>query len=122
AGITTKGGAYAHYVLNGQFEGRQYAPTPEPDLVQTLTIGKDTLFGTDGDDVFEAPVDLEIFNNGPVYQQTLQGQDKIDGGAGHDKLIAELNGMVGTSNPTLSNIEELVLTVTDNGELDMSRA
>lgn len=87
----------------------------------TLTTATDRFTGGGSDDTFNAPLDLGI--DGLVGVQTLQGSDVLDGGAGVDTLIAELNGTGTTANPRLSSIEILELTSLNGaGALDLSRA
>ncbi|NYT24322.1 hypothetical protein H0A73_11980 [Alcaligenaceae bacterium] len=86
----------------------------------------DDLPGTDGDDVFNAP--LSRAGELPVSEQTLQGIDKLDGGEGYDVLNASLNGFSGAfdaENPEIANIEQYNLTVAADGAvgaLDLARA
>ena len=58
----------------------------------TLTVGTDTLEGTDGDDVFNAPLVFVQDGSGRSEFQTLNEGDILDGGAGFDRLNAVLNG------------------------------
>ncbi|MGM0534452.1 MAG: DUF4214 domain-containing protein [Pseudomonadota bacterium] len=61
----------------------QGAPNP------TLTQQADNLRGTDGDDVFEAPVTQNETGSGALAN-TFETGDKIDGGEGQDVLRADL--------------------------------
>lgn len=118
AGIDTANEAYAHYVIYGQFEGRPGVPTQ--GTATELTTGQDTLVGTDANDVFNAPLILEIFDDGPQANPSLQSQDSISGGAGTDTLVAEL---VGRINPRLDSVEILNLTSYSNAAvLDLGRS
>lgn len=63
-----------------------------------LTTGQDILSGTSGDDTFNAT----IFDN----QNTLQSGDRIDGGAGHDVLNADLGtSALFAATPEIKNVE-----------------
>lgn len=92
------------------------------------TTGTDDIAGTARDDIFNAPLDAAL--GGLAGQQTLQGFDVLDGGAGYDQLNAELNmlsGFLGGNNPTIQNIEQYNLTASGGsflggGYLDLSRA
>ncbi len=127
AGMTTPQAAWMHYLKWGMAEGRSpqapavaepapasppepIPPPPDPILESdpimeiTLTVKSDRLVGTDGDDMFHAPIEqVEASNVG-----TLQLGDRIDGGAGFDTLIASLVG--GMVAPHLDSIEHLQLS------------
>ena len=83
----------------------------------TLTVGTDTLEGTDGDDVFNAPLVFVQDGSGRSEFQTLNEGDILDGGAGFDRLNAVLNGTStsdnagsGTTRPELiTNIEQFFI-------------
>jgi len=93
-----------------------------------LTLERDVITGNDGNDVFDAP--LQVTVGGLVAAQTLQGQDVLDGGGGWNTLNAELN-YTGTSwDPTIKNIQVYNLTAVSGvvgpllqgGALDLNRA
>lgn len=83
---------YLQYAGTGENEVAKGATYPVPDdqkvpssvtsTTYDLTVGQDSLSGTIGNDTFNA----FIFDN----QNTLQSGDRIDGGAGHDVLNADL--------------------------------
>ena len=63
-----------------------------------LTVDQDVLSGTSGNDTFNAT----IFDN----QNTLQSGDRIDGGAGHDVLNADLGtSALFAATPEIKNVE-----------------
>lgn len=99
-------------------------PSSETFTLTTAVDAGAAFVGGDIDSTFNAQLGLGI--DGLVGVQTLQGPDVLDGGAGFDKLNAELNGTGTTANPTISNIEQYNLTSISNifgtGELDLSRA
>ena len=77
-----------------------------------LTVDQDVLSGTSGNDTFNAT----IFDN----QNTLQSGDRIDGGAGHDVLNADLGtSALFAATPEIKNVEVIKFraqaNATDNG-------
>jgi hypothetical protein len=77
-----------------------------------LTVDQDILSGTSGNDTFNAT----IFDN----QNTLQSGDRIDGGAGHDVLNADLGtSALFAATPEIKNVEVIKFraqaNATDNG-------
>lgn len=107
---------------------RLYENSGELGRSYTLTLGKDEFTGGDGDDVFDAALDITV--GGLVGAQTLQGQDILDGGGGHNVLNAELNNTGTSWDPTISNIQVYNLTsvsgvvgpILRGGQLDLLRA
>lgn len=114
-----------HLYAYGYKEDRDGNPIGNAGDTFTLTTGVDDLPGTDGDDVFVAPLDRGIL---PVTEQTLQSFDTLDGRGGYDVLEAQLNGFAGlfdAENPVITNIEQYDLTVASDGAwggLDLARA
>lgn len=81
--------------------------------------------GGAGNTTFNA--ELGLHTNGLRNVQTLQGPDVIDGGAGDNILVAELDDTGTSQNPTIRNIQKYFLTANDvdgggNADLDLSRA
>lgn len=68
----------------------------------TLTRGEDNLTGTDGDDIFQAPV---IQDNAGNSKNTLENIDVLDGGSGVDTLNTTLS--LNSATPLLQNIENI---------------
>ncbi|MGE4533518.1 DUF4214 domain-containing protein [Halomonas sp.] len=75
------------YVLEDGIAAVSDANVEAPDL--TLTQRADDLQGTDGDDVFTAPVTQNETGSGQLAN-TFETGDKIDGGEGTDSLEATL--------------------------------
>lgn len=75
------------YVLEDGIAAVEGAAQADPDL--TLTQRADDLQGTDGDDVFTAPVTQNETGSGELAN-TFETGDKIDGGEGTDSLEATL--------------------------------
>lgn len=72
-----------------------------------LTIGQDTIVGTAGNDIINAPT----FNASTgASATTLKSFDSIDGGAGKDTLNLDLTGGVNTITGTIKNVEIINLT------------
>lgn len=90
-----------------------------------LTQRADNLVGTDGDDVFVAPVTQNDTGSGELAN-TFETGDVLDGGAGRDVLQADLiaSGTVGLGwqspaiSATTSNIEEVYLRAQNIQGLD----
>ncbi|NYT25199.1 hypothetical protein H0A73_16485 [Alcaligenaceae bacterium] len=114
-----------HLYAYGYKEDRDGNPIGNAGDTFTLTTDADDLSGTDGNDVFVAPLDRGIL---PVTEQTLQSFDTLDGRGGYDVLEAQLNGFSGlfdAENPVITNIEQYDLTVASDsawGGLDLARA
>lgn len=76
----------------------QKVPSSVTSTTYDLTVGQDSLSGTSGNDTFNAT----IFDN----QNTLQSGDRIDGGAGHDVLNADLGSSQKFAiTPEIKNVE-----------------
>lgn len=99
---------YLQYAGTGENEVAKGATYPVPDdqkvpssvtsTTYDLTVGQDSLSGTIGNDTFNA----FIFDN----QNTLQSGDRIDGGAGHDVLNADLGtSALFAATPEIKNVE-----------------
>lgn len=83
-----------------------------------LTVDQDVLSGTSGNDTFNAT----IFDN----QNTLQSGDRIDGGAGHDVLNADLGtSALFAATPEIKNVEVIKFraqaNATDNGSNNVAK-
>ncbi len=87
-----------------------------PAHIFNLTTGIDVFTGTSEDDQFIAKID-SLFN-----LVTLQSWDNINGGAGNDTLIAELNLKGPETSPTIQNVENIQLMSfnPDGAELDLT--
>lgn len=99
---------YLQYAGTGENEVAKGATYPVPDdqkvpssvtsTTYDLTVGQDSLSGAIGNDTFNA----FIFDN----QNTLQSGDRIDGGAGHDVLNADLGtSALFAATPEIKNVE-----------------
>ncbi|OAN95425.1 hypothetical protein A8B74_15485 [Sulfitobacter geojensis] len=91
-----------------------FAPAPVPGDTLSLTSDTDVMTGTENDDQFNAYIQQNPFAGG--VSNSLSSADRLDGGAGNDRLYAEVTGefvgVVGNvSNidiqPRLSGIEEI---------------
>ncbi|MCB1985428.1 MAG: hypothetical protein H6936_07455 [Burkholderiales bacterium] len=80
----------------------------------TLTRGEDNLTGTEGDDLFLAPV---VQDNIGDAVSTLQNVDVLNGGAGMDTLNATL--AIDNAAPTLQGIENINARFIDPLALDL---
>lgn len=72
-----------------------------------LTVGQDTIVGTAGNDIINAPAFNASTGNSAT---TLKSFDSIDGGAGKDTLNLDLTGGVNTVTGTIKNVEIINLT------------
>lgn len=81
-GGSATNGAIAHYVKFGQIEGRPTAPAAAPVTTLKLTADEDNIAGTSAAETFSA----YIVDN----QNTLQSGDMVNGGAGTDRLYADI--------------------------------
>ena len=87
----------------------------------SLTASTDSLFGTSGDDMFEAPITQNQLAGG--VSNSLSTADNLDGGAGSDTLYAELVpeffGVSGTNQmdvqPRIQDVEEIQIEAMDVG-------
>lgn len=87
-------------------------PVTEPGEQYFLTSATDVMTGTDKDDDFMAYIQQNPFAGG--VSNSLASSDRLDGGAGYDRLYAEIvNEFVGTSGivspdiqPRTTSIEE----------------
>ena len=87
----------------------------------TLKVGIDAETGTADNDLFIAQIGQSEFVGG--VSNTLATGDMVDGGAGNDRLFANItNEFVGTNlvdqtdiHPLIKNVEELDIRVQDNG-------
>jgi len=78
------------------------------DNALKLTLNTDTIVGTDGNDIINAPVKFNQASG--TYITTLNSSDRIDGLGGDDVLTAQLNTDPSkTITPTISNVEKLTL-------------
>lgn len=120
---------YLQYAGTGENEVAKGATYPVPDdqkvpssvtsTTYDLTVGQDSLSGTIGNDTFNA----FIFDN----QNTLQSGDRIDGGAGHDVLNADLGtSALFAATPEIKNVEVIKFraqaNATDNGSNNVANA
>lgn len=80
------------------------------DSVIPMTVGQDTLEGTSGNDVFEAPI---VQNQNGAVTNTLESGDVIDGGEGTDTLNADLTLTTSGSIP----VGPAIAPTTDNVEI-----
>ena len=76
----------------------------------TLTNGVDNKVGTIGNDTFDALINQ-------FGTPTFNSADTIDGAAGHDTLIAELNG--GIVSATIRNVEDIRIITRGTSALDL---
>ena len=98
-----------------------FEPAPVPGEEFLLTSATDRLDGTDADDEFNAYIQQNPFAGG--ISNSLSSADRLDGGAGSDRLYAELTfEFLGTNNiavtdvqPRLSGIEEIDIEARDFG-------
>lgn len=91
-----------HYLEFGAAEG--IVPTPVTDSTGNtyqLTEATDTLYGTSGNDFFNAELG-SLLNN----DSTLNSADYIDGMGGNDTLYARVEGADGLE-PTIVNVENI---------------
>lgn len=92
-----------HYLEFGAAEGIVPAPvTDSTGNTYQLTEATDTLYGTSGNDFFNAELG-SLLNNGI---STLNSADYIDGQGGNDTLYARVNGANGLE-PTIVNVENI---------------
>ncbi|MFA5521231.1 MAG: hypothetical protein WCY98_01795 [Castellaniella sp.] len=114
-----------HYYQYGWDEGRPGDPGFGGE--HTLTVDPDNVQMSDLGGVVDAPLGRDKAT-GLISQETLNSDDVIQGGAGHDVLNAQLNGidtLGGTLEPTINGVEEYNFTVareTWEGELSLHRA
>jgi formaldehyde-activating enzyme involved in methanogenesis len=123
-GVTDEGSSVtaAKATIDGFFE-----PQPVPGNTYFLTSGTDRgedFTGTSDDDEFLAYIEQNPFAGG--VSNSLSSADHLDGGAGNDRLYAELTSeFVGVTNsvfnpntdvqPRSKNIEEIDIEARDNG-------
>ena len=97
-----------------------FEPIGTPGETLSFTSGTDNLVGTDDDDMFEGYLQQNPFAGG--VSNGLSSADRADGGAGNDKLYAELvsefvGGVPGAENidvqPRIQNIETLEFEARD---------
>lgn len=98
-------------------QAKLYANTGTNGGTYTLTIGEDTIVGTDKNDVFNAPL---VQDRAGDLVQTLEDIDDLDGGAGIDTLNATLNGSTPPAAPRVNNIEIFNLRATETSVLDFA--
>lgn len=91
-----------HYFEYGQYEeGVTFKPGPftgGTGTTQNLTQFRDSLYGTNGDDQFNA-----------IVAGDLNDGDYIDGAGGFDTVYATMGKANAASEPTMINVEKLVL-------------
>ncbi|WP_416881723.1 hypothetical protein [Marivita sp.] len=98
-----------------------FDPAPVPGEEFLLTSATDRITGTDADDEFNAYIQQNPFAGG--ISNSLSSADRIDGGAGNDRLYAELTfEFLGTNNiavtdiqPRISGVEEIDIEARDFG-------
>ena len=108
--------AAAKSTIDGFFE-----PAPVPGEEYLLTSATDVINGTSDDDEFNAYIQQNPFAGG--ISNSLASADRLDGGAGNDRLYAELTfEFLGTNNigvtdnqPRITNIEEIDIEARDFG-------
>ncbi|WP_386630688.1 DUF4214 domain-containing protein [Sulfitobacter geojensis] len=96
-----------------------FAPAPVPGDTILLTSATDVLEGTENDDQFNAYIQQNPFAGG--ISNSLSSADRLDGGAGNDKLYAELTSeFLGVNavdytdiQPRIQNIEEIRIEARD---------
>lgn len=96
-----------------------FTPAPVPGEEILLTSATDVETGTDDDDAFMGYIQQNPFAGG--VSNSLSSADRLDGGAGNDRLYAELtNEFVGTNSigltdvqPRVTNIEEIDIEARD---------
>lgn len=118
AGITTKNQAYAHFVLNGQFEGRPGAPevgTTNPGEVKALTNAVEVVQGTTGDDTFTA-----VVNDAQPLLSTLNSGDAVIGSAGKDTLRVTVSDGGAEIIADLNSVETIEVRAFDNQAFNLS--
>lgn len=98
-----------------------FEPAPVPDEEFLLTSATDVITGTADDDEFNAYIQQNPFAGG--ISNSLASADRLDGGAGNDRLYAELTfeflgtnsvGMTDNS-PRIKAIEEIDIEARDFG-------
>ena len=98
-----------------------FVPEPVPGEEFLLTSATDVITGTSDDDEFNAYIQQNPFAGG--ISNSLSSADRLDGGAGNDRLYAEITGefigVTGTVGgdidvqPRLKNIEEIDIEARD---------
>jgi hypothetical protein len=101
-----------------------FVPEPVPGEEFLLTSATDVIDGTADDDEFNAYIQQNPFAGG--VSNSLASADRLDGGAGNDRLYAEItNEFVGVSGgyfgggidiqPRINDIEEIDIEARDTG-------
>lgn len=80
------------------------APAPPPSETATLTVGRDTFAGSDGDDIVDGVTNA---NPGGVNIATLTAIDNINGGAGDDTILLGQGALVDANFSSLTSIEKM---------------
>ena len=98
-----------------------FEPAPVPGEEFLLTSATDVITGTSDDDEFNAYIQQNPFAGG--ISNSLSSADRLDGGAGNDRLYAEITGeFIGVTGsvggdidvqPRLKNIEEIDIEARD---------
>lgn len=96
-----------------------FVPAPVPGEEYLLTSATDVIDGTADDDEFNAYIQQNPFAGG--ISNSLSSADRLDGGAGNDRLYAELTSeIIGVSftdttdiQPRITNIEEIDIEARD---------
>lgn len=101
-----------------------FEPAPVPGEEYLLTSSTDVITGTADDDEFNAYMQQNQFAGG--ISNSLSSADRLDGGAGNDRLYAELTSeIIGVSftdatdiQPRLTDIEEIDIEARDAAFVD----
>jgi S-layer protein len=80
----------------------------------TLTAGVDTVTGTASDDVIDASVNS-------AGNATYSAIDRIDGGAGEDRLVIQSVGSQTMTSTSIRNVEEIeIISLADDGNVNFT--